>query len=109
MPIGRRAMSPSGATGFSDRCVRLRMRTISIWSPAEGRRRHNSLSHRVIVAVEVMTAGKLHDPDTTHILQMRTQTLRVVIAIDAERRGYGELLHLGTHRQALRAVQHPVG
>jgi hypothetical protein len=45
-----------------------------------------------------MAARELHARDATHVQQVRTQTLRVVVAVDAERRGYGKPLNLRTHR-----------
>ena len=45
------------------------------------------LRHRVIVTVEVMAAGKLHELDAV-AAQLRTQAVAVVIAIDAKRRRY---------------------
>jgi hypothetical protein len=56
-----------------------------------------------------MAARKLHAPDATHVLQLWAQALRIVIAIDAKHRRFGEPLHLRMHRRTRRAVHHPTG
>src|ERR1700683_618770 len=106
MPIGPRATSSSGATGSSSRCVRSRTLITSIWSPAKGGR-HHDLSHRVVIAIEVMPARELHDLQSPQILQVWTNAFRIIVAVNTQG-GYGKARRLRTHRQSGRAVGNPV-